>query len=717
MEAWEDDMAKHTHSTTGCGASSKGAVPEAAAARKQDIPSATTARSLLDDRTSLVTVWEVRPCHLVFLLILIVASCAFGQSDPDQVGVVLGEEILPPNVALFQVREYLLSRASPLPVATTARQWSAEAQRLRRHLLKDVVFHGWPEEWVNAPPKFEDLGVIETHHGYRLRKLRYEIVPGFQSVGILYEPENLQGNTPAILNVNGHVGPRGTAVEYKQKRCINFAQHGILALNLEWFSFGELRREGNEHWYGAHLDLVGLNELGLFFLEMRRGLDYLYNHPKVDRNRLGVTGLSGGGWQTIVLSSLDERVKVAVPVAGYSALRSKLEARKYGDLGDIEQNGTDFLDGADYTDLTAMMAPRPTLLIYDAEDDCCFRGPLVKSLIFDEIKPFFRLYGKESVFEWYENRDPGTHNYHLYNREQTYRFFSQQFNMPVIESESPAGQEIKSYDELVVGLPKDNLTILDLARKLGGQITRPPLPADPSAKTAWVAAQRQKLRAVVRYKPVSLARVWTVANTKNKGLETKSYLFEMNNGLSANGVWLRGIVTPAKTPVTIVLNDKGKKGAGVEVSDRVNQDEQVLALDLMFMGDAWKDTEPYIYAQILGAVGDRPLGMEAAQLTEIAHWMRSLTGVPKVRVECAGIRSQVVTLVAAALEPDLFSQVVVHEGMPSLGFLLQAPVTFEEAPELFCLDLYKDFDLDCLAAMAAPTQVTVEKYVEIAKKK
>src|SRR6266699_1589159 len=54
----------------------------------------------------------------------------------------------------------------------------------------------------------------------------------------------------------------------------------------------------------------------------------------------------------------------------------KVEARKYGDLGDIEQNGTDLLVGLDYTHLTAMMAPRPTLLIYDAEDDCCFRAPL-----------------------------------------------------------------------------------------------------------------------------------------------------------------------------------------------------------------------------------------------------------------------------------------------------------------------------------------------------
>jgi len=40
--------------------------------------------------------------------------------------------------------------------------------------------------------------------------------------------------------------------------------------------------------------------------------------------------------------------------------------------------------------------------------------------------------------------------------------------------------------------------------------------------------------------------------------------------------------------------------------------------------------------------------------------------------------------------------------------VLQKPVTFEEAPELFCLDLYKEFDLDRLATIAAPTQVKLD---------
>src|SRR2546426_1045673 len=216
---------------------------------------------------------------------------------------------------------------------------------------------------------------------------------------------------------------------------------------------------------------------------------------------------------------------------GYSSVATKVEARKNGDLGDLEQNGTDLLSGVDYTHLTAMMAPRPTLLIYDAEDDCCFRAPLVKPLIYDGVAPFFKYYGKENVFQWYENRDPGTHNYQLNNREQAYRFFSQQFGLPAIEKEIPAGQEIKSYDELVVGLPKDNLTILDLARKLASGITRSPVPPGSAAKTAWANSERQKLISVVCYKPVRLARAWTIANTKHKGVETLSYLFEMSNGL------------------------------------------------------------------------------------------------------------------------------------------------------------------------------------------
>jgi len=627
------------------------------------------------------------------------AANASSQSRPRDIAPILERRLETPDVVAFQVRQYLFQRIPRLPSPQSAAQWSGEAERIRKHLLNDVVFHGWPREWVDAPPKFEDLGILESGKGYRIRKLRYEIVPGFQSTAILYEPENPSGKMPAILNPNGHELQLGKAAEYKQKRCINFAKRGILALSLEWLYCGELNVPENKHEFAAHLDLVGANGVGLFYLAMRRGLDYLYEHPNVDRGRLGVTVLSGGGWQTIVLSSLDPRVTVAVPVAGYSAFVSKLE--RVGDYGDNEQVPQDFLAGQDYSHLTAMRAPRPTLIIDNAEDDCCFRAPLVKPYVYDDVKPFFRLFGKEDAFRWHENTDPSTHNYQLDNRLQAYRFFSQHFGMPVIEQEIPVDAEVKSYDDLVVGLPKDNLTILGLARKLAGGITHPQLVSSSDA--------RAKLKSLLRYKPVNLEHAWALTNTKNKGVETKSYQFVFANGLSATGVWAKAIESPNDAPATLVLNDKGKKATASVVSDRLNRGEQVLAVDLLFTGDAAPNQDDLEeFPLMLATTGDRALGVEAAQLIELAQWLKKNFGSRKIQVESTGIRNQVVALIAADMEPTLFSEVAIHEGMPSLRHLLDAPVKFESAPDLFCLDLYKEFDIDRLAVLAEPAKVIQE---------
>jgi dienelactone hydrolase len=626
------------------------------------------------------------------------------QTESTYLRPILDDKILSSQVANFQLRQYILRRVAKPPAPSTAEQWTADSARLRKRLLDEVVFHGWPREWVEALPRFEEVGVIPGN-GYRIRKLRYEIVPGFQSVALLYEPENLRGKAPAILNVNGHVGPLGKAIEYKQKRCITFARHGILALNLEWFDFGELNRNGNEHVFGHDLDLVGANGVGLFYLAMRKGLDYLYEHPNVDRAKLGVTGLSGGGWQTIVLSSLDERVRVSVPVAGYSSIVSRVEAKEYGDLGDFEQSATDMFDGVDFTHLTALMAPRPTLLIYNAEDDCCFRAAMTKPFVLDAIRPIFELYGKPDLPSWHENRDPGTHNYQLDNRTQAYQFFSRQFQLPPFDEDAGTAQEIKSYDELRVGVPENNLTILDLARKLAGQIVRAPLPQDSAGRDA----ERGKLKNTIRFRPVGIDRVWTTAITKRQGIESKSHLFSMADGLSATAVWLKPIGAVDDVPVTIVLDDKGKAASAERIADRLNRGEQVLAVDLAFMGGAWKSEDIPALQQMVYGTGDRPVGLETAELIEIARWMKNRAHTGKIRLETSGIRNQLVSLMAAALEPDMFSEAMNSNGMRSLNYLLEKPVEYGAAPDLFCLDLLRETDVDRLVALAAPVHVVLNE--------
>ena len=112
----------------------------------------------------------------------------FGQSEPNDISQVLDEEILTPVS--------LCIRSSPTFSAALLRRPRLRMRRngpSRRSAFANICSRMWCftaglTKWVNSPPKFEDVGVVETGQGYRLRKLRYEIVPGFQSVAILYEP-------------------------------------------------------------------------------------------------------------------------------------------------------------------------------------------------------------------------------------------------------------------------------------------------------------------------------------------------------------------------------------------------------------------------------------------------------------------------------------------------------------------------------------------------
>ena len=449
------------------------------------------------------------------------------------------------------------------------------------------------------------------------------------------------------------------------------------------------------------------------------GWTFSWRIPNVDQKRVAATGLSGGGWQTIMLSSLDERVRVSIPVAGYTSFEGRLALAPVTEAGDIEQNPTDFVVGQDYSTLTAMRAPRPTLLINNAEDTCCFRAPLVKPYIFDAVAPFFRLYGKDDAFQFYENTDISAHNYGLSNRQQAYRFFIKYFDLTASDREIPVGPDIKSYSELAVGLPTENTTVLGLARTMAQEIVRPPVPTDPVEKSGWANSERSKLKKVIRYEPVTVKQAWGVSNTKHNGVESVAFRFLLSDGLSATGVWLKDIATGLNAPLTVVLNDKGSKAAASEIWDRepevagrMDRGEQVLVLNLLFTGDAAPEGPFFLFPEMLAATGRRSIGIEAAQLIALANRAHTKWQAPSLRLETSGIRGQVEAVVASALEPHLFGEVAVHGGMHSLSYLLSKPVSYEDAPDLFCLDFFKEFDLDRLAGLAEPTRVRAEYFVE-----
>jgi hypothetical protein len=370
----------------------------------------------------------------------------------------------------------------------------------------------------------------------------------------------------------------------------------------------------------------------------------------------------------------------------------------------VEETSTDLLQGFDYTFLAAMRAPRPTLLIHNQQDDCCFLAPLVKPYIYDQIVPFFKLYNAENSFRWHENVDPGTHNYQLDNRQQAYAFFAEFFHLPPVSKEIPSDSEILSPLQFAGTLPKNNLTTAGLARKLAAQITRAAIPAAGADRDSWTKSQRALLKSTIRYSPVSVTGPWKLISTKRPGLQAFTYRFDFSNSLSASGIWIAGNHAAQDAPLTIVLNDKGYKASAQNVADRVNRGEQVLALDPLFFGATSPDeTDPAYWELLVTGSGERPLGLEVGQLVAVAESFQ--TAKKKIRLETEGIRSQVVALAAAALEPGLFSEISSNGAMTSLSYLLDIPVPYRSAPDLFCLELYKYFDIDRLAAMASPVPV------------
>lgn len=664
--------------------------------------------------------------HRHFLLVtallpLSLAVFAHAQANSTLVNPLLAQHLQSPDVVADDLRHFMLQRVPPLQLPATTEQWDREAARIRTHELS-VLYHGWPQAWIDSAPNFEKVGVIEGK-GYRIVKMRYEVVPGMFSTALLYEPEHMSGKMPAILNVNGH-GPGGKAVAHKQERCINYARRGILALNLEWFGFGDLDQTGNAHENVKLLDLAGYDGAGLFYLEMRRGLDYLYADADVDRSRIGVTGVSGGGWQTIMLSSLDTRIGPAAAVAGFSSLTTSIEHPEYSG-NDPEQNPSDFRQGTDYAQLTAMRAPRPTLLMYNAMDDCCFRAGVLKQGVYFDIKPFFNLYGKPENLQWHLNLDPGTHNYGLDNREASYKFFDSVFHIDASPKEFPdTDTEVESAEDLAIAIPKDNLTILSLAQSLAKPIHHE-VPAQPS--TQWAESQRAVLKKIVRYHPVTVTHAWTVSATHEKGVESHGYRFEFSNGLSATGVLFRSVTAPETAPTTILVSDSGMPSTMVDVANDVNRGQRVLVLDPLFFGkEALGDDDrsgAAVFAQLLSALGERPLGMEAAQVNAAVGWLsedldhgsstpnnfraNADKPVPPVRIVTTGARSQTVALVAAAIQPELFSTLESRQSIPSLAAVFDHPETYIQAPEIFCLDLYRDFDINTLSLIAAPVKVNL----------
>src|SRR5881296_959217 len=141
------------------------------------------------------------------------------------------------------------------------------------------------------------------------------------------------------------------------------ARHGYVCLMVDTLQLGEIAgihhgtyREGRWWWLSS-----GYTPAGVECWNGIRGIDYLVSRPDVDPEKIGVTGISGGGAATFWIAAADERVKVAVPVSGMADLQSYVPNRVINGHCDCM-----FLYNTyqwPWTRIAALVAPRPLLFV------------------------------------------------------------------------------------------------------------------------------------------------------------------------------------------------------------------------------------------------------------------------------------------------------------------------------------------------------------------
>lgn len=352
--------------------------------------------------------------------------CAARNSDPplfghSNLGFRVALEIpIPPsgpevlNALEARARETLAKLSPPADRAS----WERAVPRLRQSLRASLGLDRLPKP---EPRNVRAVGTLDRGD-FAIEKLVYETLPGAEVPAHLYRPSRAEGKLPAILFVPGHWWVDSKTRPDFQAFCATMARRGFVVLTYDPFGQGERGISWRDH-RRTELLLAGVAQQAIVDFESSCALEILRSRSDVDPDRIGITGASGGGYNSWIMAALDPRIAVSVPVVGTSEFYEQLSVVRERDWYDAKEHChfvPALLRYANNHEFAAMIAPRP-LMIISAHNDHSFRIPGIRDVVGYARKLYGALGAPEKVGS-FEDEAEG-HGYQKRKREAAYGWF------------------------------------------------------------------------------------------------------------------------------------------------------------------------------------------------------------------------------------------------------------------------------------------------------
>ena len=546
-----------------------------------------------------------------------------------------------------------------------------------------------------------------TVDGYRIEKLYFESQPGLHVTATLYMPQG-KGPFPVVLHPTGHSASAKNRELYQQASIV-IVKGGCAVFCYDPIGQGERKQlfDNDGKPYDSTVQhtlingashLLGSNVAQTMIWDGMRAIDYLQSRPDIIADRIGCTGISGGGTNTSYLMALDDRITAAAPGCYLTGFRSL-----FNTIGpqDAEQNIHDQLAfGMDHADYVLMRLPKPTLIMAATKDYFDINGAWQ---LFRQGKRFATRQGFPERVDLVESNT--THGFPTEMRVAAANWMRRwllNLYTPIVEGElNPLPEE------------KLNATPNGRVLDLEGARTICELNSDLNKTFAGRRAENAKSehRARLLAKARELIGARKLADLPAPTMEKVS-----------NGYIIKpeiGIQLPAKLvgdtnskSFTIFLHGAGKREAieSGEVKRLAQQSKtQVLAVDLRGLGETKKMGRNKTFDEMFGPdwkdtaaaslLGKSYVGMRAEDIWQLIRAWRQERANQNLKPHLIATgEAAIPALHAAALEPDLFGDVRISGSIDSWTEVVESPIVRKQQSNLVFGSL-REYDLPMLRTL------------------